>query len=139
MLFAALTKVVHVARKLDVAGKRKASGDGSGAERKKFAVRCQKANEKTTTNSGQGHLNKAGNNSFSGGKNKCGECGQMFDNLKEISLHMQQHLSEKVPQEKQSIVTLTHRPKDGSPLSRATITQVNWQFESVGVKDDTCL
>lgn len=122
-----MTKVVHVARKLDVTGKRKALGDPSGADRKKMLI-AQKSNERVTgTNSG--HLTKAGpgnnSNSVGGGKNKCGECGQMFDSLKEISVHMQRHLAEKVPQEKHSIVTLTHRPKDGTAPSRATITQVS--------------
>lgn len=107
-----------MARKLDVAGKRKAVGDLSGPDRKKLA-------QKERSNAG--HLLKAGNNSNSvgTGKNKCGECGQVFDNLKEISVHMQRHLADKVPQEKHSIVTLTHKPKDGSAPSRATIRQVS--------------
>lgn len=134
--FSALTKVVHVARKLDAAVKRKAVGaDPSGAEgaRKKLLV-AQKGGHRTGLAHGAaGHTGKTGpgnsTNSVGSGRNKCGECGQVFDSIKEISIHMQRHLAEKVPHEKTSVVTLTHRPKDGSAPSKATITQVSVRNE----------
>ncbi|XP_022698857.1 zinc finger protein 540-like isoform X2 [Varroa jacobsoni] len=123
-----LTKVVHVARKLDTVGKRKAAGaDPSGPEGARKKLLLSQKGLRPGMNSLAGHAGKPGTgnstNSVGMGRNKCGECGQVFDSIKEISLHMQRHLAEKVPHEKNSVVTLTHRPKDGSLPSKATITQ----------------
>lgn len=130
LLLAALTKVVHVARKLDTVGKRKAAGaDPSGPEGARKKLLLSQKGLRPGMNSLAGHAGKPGTgnstNSVGMGRNKCGECGQVFDSIKEISLHMQRHLAEKVPHEKNSVVTLTHRPKDGSLPSKATITQVS--------------